>query len=295
MQSKTLALATTSLVALGLAAGSASAGNMYAGKVNLGVGNAWEDYRCDGGECSWDLEYPALSGGGSVNVPYNQFVNLQIDAFGAASLDDGYNGSFYGGFGADARVFWRDPGFGALGVFAGLGRANIGTTSSSDFAVWEAGIEGEYYCGNWTLRAQAGYLDSQDVGYLLQEAGIINATVLFYASKHLKLSAGLGYADGNVRTNNNPSDFVDSDQWNWSVGAEYLFGKSIPVSVYLDYRGQDVSNHFSGFDANFDRNAVNVGIRFPFGAGDDMMQNDREGVGYDPLDLITLPKVYWNP
>jgi hypothetical protein len=293
MNFKHLALATTSLVALGLAASGASAGNMYAGKVNLGLGYAWEDYGCDGGECSFDLQYSTLHGGGSVNIPYDAFVNIQLDAFGAASLDNGYSGSFFGGFGGDARVFYRDPQVGALGIFAAVGRANVGSSSSSDFAVWEAGIEGEYYCNNWTLRAQAGYLDSDSAGYLLQNAGQINANVLYYPSKHLKLSAGLGYAAGTMRTGNNPSSFINSDEWTWAVGIEYLFGKSIPVSVYLDYTGQDVSNHYSGNDAGFDRNAVNVGVRFPFGGGDDMMQNDREGVGFAPVDIIVTPKVFF--
>jgi hypothetical protein len=295
MQFKTLALATTSLVALGLAAGSASAGNSYAGKVNLGVGYAWENYSCDGGECSQDINYSMVSGSGSVNIPYSEFVNLQLDVAGAGSLDNGYNGSFFGGFSADARVYWRDPTFGALGVFAAVGRDNVGSFLSSDFAVWAAGVEGEYYCNNWTLRAQAGYLDSDSVGWLLQEAGFINATVLYYPSKHLKLSAGLGYADGTMQSVT--SRFVNSDEWTWSVGVEYLFGKTIPASVYLEYKGQDVTDHGSGPAGNFgfDRNAVSVGVRFPFGpgSGDDMMRNDREGAGYDPIDLQITPRVFF--
>jgi predicted porin len=255
------------------------------------VGNAWEDYGNDGGESSFDLQYPALQGFGSVTIPYSQWVVMQLDLAGAASLDEGYGGSFFGGFGGDARVFYRDPKVGALGVYVGVGRANVGSTSSSDFAVWDAGIEGELYCNNWTLRAQAGYLDSDNNGWLLQEAGHINGTVIWYPGKHLKVSAGIGYAAGTARTTGGPSSFVDSDQWNWAVGAEYLFGKSIPVSVYVDYRGQDVENHYSGGDGGFTRNALNVGLRFPFGSGDDMMQNDREGVGYDPVDLVIMPKV----
>ncbi|MBI1212788.1 MAG: hypothetical protein GC190_15095 [Alphaproteobacteria bacterium] len=288
MQFKTLALATTSLVALGLTAGGASAGNMYAGKVNLGLGYAWEDYHSDGGESSFDLEYSVVHGGGSVNIPYNEWVNLQLDAWGSASLDNGPSGSgsFFGGFGADAHVFWRDPEVGAIGVFAALGRVNGGSFSSSNYAAWEAGLEGEYYCGNWTLRAQLGYLDSDGDGYLLQEAGLINATVLYYPSKHLKLSAGIGYADGTVRTSSGPSSFVNSDQWNWTVGVEYLFGKSIPASVYLNYHGRDINDHM-GPTWNIDRNAVDVGVRFPFGGGgEDIKLNDREGVGFESPKLI---------
>jgi hypothetical protein len=295
MQFRTLALATTSLVALGLTAGSASAGNTYAGKVNLGGGYAWENYSCDGGECSQDINYSSVHGSGSVNIPYNEFVNIQLDAAGAGSLDNGSGGSFFGGFSADARVFWRDPSFGALGIFAAVGRDNVGSFLSSDYVVGAAGVDGEVYCKNWTIRAQAGYLDSDSTGFLLQEAGFINATVLYYPSNHLKLSAGLGYADGTMRTGGNPSSFINSDEWTWTIGVEYLFGKSIPASVYFEYKGQDVTDHGSSGDFGFDRNAVNIGVRFPFGSGggDDMQRNDREGAGYDPVDLQITPRVFF--
>ena len=294
MQFKTLTLATTSLVALGLAAGSASAaGNVYAGKFSLSVGNAWENYGADGGESDWDLNYPTIQGSGSVNVPYGQYINFQFDVNGAASLDDGYNGSFYGGFSGDVRAFWRDPEFGALGVYIAAGRANVGSTSSSDFAAWEFGIEGEHYCGNWTLRAHAGYLDSDIEGYTLQEAGRINFEALYYASQKLKLSAGLGYADGDLRSGPNPSSFVDSSQWQWSIGLEYKFGRSIPAILQVQYLGQDVENEY-GNEADMLRNALNIGLRFPFGqTGDDLKTMDREGVGYEPVDIIITPKVYF--
>ena len=87
MQFKTLTLATTSLVALGLAVGSASAGNEYAGKFSFSVGNAWENYGQDGGESDFDLQYPTLQGSGSVNVPIGGFSVLYERPF------NGGNGS----------------------------------------------------------------------------------------------------------------------------------------------------------------------------------------------------------
>lgn len=296
MQFKTLTLATTSLVALGLAVGSASAGNEYAGKFSFSVGNAWENYGQDGGESDFDLQYPTLQGSGSVNVPYGQFVNFQFDVNGAASLDDvagsgPWNASFFGGFSADARVYYRDPSFGALGVYFAAGRVNVGSTSSSDFAAWEFGIEGEHYCGNWTLRARAGYLDSDYHGWILQEAGRINFEALYYAGKNLRLSAGLGYADGDVRTGGNPSSFVDSTQWQWSVGLQYKFGKTIPAILEVQYLGQNVETHYSS-EADMLRNALNVGLTFPFGgSNDDIKDMDREGVGYNPIEILIAPRV----
>ena len=85
MKVKTIALASSALVAVATLAAPASAGS-YMGKVNLGVGHYWEDYS-DGGESSgdWENNFTAIHGAASVNVPYNDRVNLQFDVFGAAS------------------------------------------------------------------------------------------------------------------------------------------------------------------------------------------------------------------
>jgi hypothetical protein len=154
MNLKTIALATTALVAI--AAAPAQAGQ-YVGKMNLGFGNAWEDYNF-GGENSLDLDYTTLHGSASVNVPYNDRINVQIDIFGSASMDEAFSngpdGSFYGGFGAGLHLNHKDPAVGAIGVFGAVGRAAVGGTFSSDGAVFAAGLEGEYYCNAWTLSAQ---------------------------------------------------------------------------------------------------------------------------------------------
>lgn len=291
MELRTIALTTTALVAIASAVNPANAAGQYMGKVNLGLGFAWEEW-ADGGEDSSDvteLDYATLHGSASVNVPYNDRVNFQFDIFGSESLDEGWDcgnecGSFYGGFGAGLHLNYRDE-EGALGVFGTVGRAAIGETSSADFVVYGAGIEGQYFCNAWTFGAQAGYLDTDDSGYgLMKEAAFIRASANYYPSKRLKLSGGVGYVAGDTWGSDDASDVTD---WNWAFSIEYLFGKSIPVSTYLEYRGQHTEAYDSPEDEH-DRHELRAGVRFMFGGGgDDLMEADRDGAGFEMPDIIT--------
>jgi hypothetical protein len=293
MELRSIALATTALVAIATFVQPASAGgSSYMGKMNLGFGNAWEDWQCDGGECSTDLDYTTLHGSASVNVPYNDRVNLQFDIFGNESLDEGNDcgstcGSYYGGFGAGAHLNYRDPLEGALGVFGTVGRAAVASTSSSDYVVFAAGLEGEYYCNAWTFSAQAGYLDTDESGYgLMKEAGFIRAGAAFYPSKRMKLSGNVGYIDGNTTGSDSASDVTE---WNWGFTVEYLFGQTVPVSTYLEYKGQS-SDAYSPNSFTGDRHEVRAGVRFLFGVSDDLQKADREGAGMESPDILTWPR-----
>jgi hypothetical protein len=296
MELRSIALATTALVAIATVAAPAHAGQ-YMGKVNLGFGFAWEDIE-SGGESTNDLDYTTMHGSASVNVPYSEWVNLQFDIFGSQSLDEAWDnncnngcGSFYSGFGAGAHLNYRDPMTGALGVFGTVGRSNVAGRSgtwSTHFVVFAAGIEGEYYCNAWTLSAQVGFLDTDVTGYgLMREAGFARAGVAYYPSKRLKIAGSVGYMAGDTSSTVPTSD-VDVVDWNFSI--EYLFGKSIPVSTYLEYRGH-ATEAFSSPVWEFDRHEVRGGVRFMFGGtGDDLKQADREGAGMQSPDIITLPR-----
>lgn len=288
MNLKMIALATTALV--GIAAAPAQAGQ-YMGKMNLGLGYAWEDYDYNNGNED-KLDYSSLHGSGSVNIPYSDRVNLQLDIFGEASLDEAYDndcggelcGSFHGGFGGGAHINYNDPAVGGIGVFAAVGRVNVGGDSSSDGVVFAAGLEGQYYCNVWTLSAQAGYMDSDTTLWgLVKDAGFLHAGVAYYASNKLKLSGGVGYLAGQTSHSANPDDI---SEWNWGLGIEYLFGKSVPVSTYLEYKGRHLEE-FSNPTYDLDRHEVRVGVRFLFGGGDDLQKMDREGPGFESPDLIT--------
>jgi predicted porin len=254
------------------------------GKVNLGGGYFWEEF--DGSE---EMNFSTIHGSASVNVPYSDTVNLQFDVFSVASADNDGDGadSYYGGSGLGAHLNYRDE-TGALGVFASLGRANVGDPNDEDdFAVFAAGIEGQYFLSSWTLSAQAGFLDSDDNGELVQNAGFINLGAAYYASSKLKLTGGVGYLDGETDSTGNPDDVT---QWNWALGVEYLFGKSIPASTYLEYRGQAIEEDNGGDIDEVDSHSLNVGVRFYFGGDSDLMKADREGAGMSSPDLQSLSR-----
>lgn len=283
MKTKTIALTTSALVAVAAFASTASAAGAYMGKVNLGVGHNWENFESSGN--SSDLKFTSILGGGSVNVPYDEVVNLQFDVAGAASMDNQGpgNNSYYGGFQAGAHLNYRDN-MGALGVFASAGRASEGEIDSSDNTMYfMAGLEGQYFCNAWTLSAQLGYLDSDSSGELVQNAGFIQLGANYYPSSKLKLSGSVGYLDGETSGSANPDDVTT---WNWSLGAEYMFGKSIPVSTFFEYRGRRSEEHQDPVN-KIDRDSVNVGVRFYFGT-DDLMKADRDGAGMSMPDGLTL-------
>lgn len=284
MKTKTIALTTSALVAVAAFATTASAAGAYMGKVNLGVGYNWENFKTEGD--SIDQNFTSILGGGSVNIPYDEVVNLQLDVAGAASMDNQGTGdnSYYGGFQAGAHLNYRDQ-QGALGVFVSAGRASEGEYNSGDDTMYfMAGLEGQYFCNAWTLSAQLGYLDSDSNGDLVQDAGFIQVGADYYASSKLKLSGSVGYLDGETYGSDDP---YDVQTWNWSVGAEYMFGKSIPVSTFFEYRGRRSEVNWDP-TGKIDRDSVNLGVRFYFGNDGDLMKADRSGAGMSTPDGLTL-------
>ena len=254
-----------SLVVLAFGSTSAFAGAM--GSVSIGTGHTWQDV--DDAE-DQDDQFMNLFIGGKVNIPYSQTVNLQLDAFGDAAYANEDDDNNYGtGLGVGAHINYRDQ-QGLLGVFGATGRTSgIDENTVSFFA---AGFEGQLYCDQWTLTGMLGYLDSNydvdggETGGYLNNAGFARLGAAYYASKRLKLSADVAYADGEQSND-------DASLWDWSAGIEYLFSTSTPASVFVEYRGVNAENEF---DDELQNHAVNLGVRFQFGATD-LMHADRSG------------------
>lgn len=285
MQFKTLALATTSLVALGLSA-PANAGGGMMGEVNLGYSHNWLDIGATGSP-GWDTSYPAVFGSGRVNIPTGDNINVQADILGRVSLDD----SIFSGksLGADSGHFVvgghinRRDDEGMIGVFGGVGRVY-------DFLgapVFMAGFEGQYYCGHWTLNAQVGYLDS-DEGFLLRNAGFVQLGANFYPRKDLRVSGRVAYINGEQGFYGTYSG--DVEEWAWALDASYWMGKSIPASAFVEYKGRSAESEFGGegspFSVDTDEHTVSAGFRFHFG-GDGFEDADRNGAG------ASLPDPDW--
>jgi predicted porin len=199
-------------------------------------------------------------------------VNVQLDAFGDAAYANEDDDNNYGtGLGVGAHINYRDT-QGLLGVFAATGRSSgIDENTTSFFA---GGLEGQWYCDSWTLSGMLGYLDSgydEDGGEAVTSsftnAGFARIGAAYYASKRLKLSADVSYADGE-------QDGDDATLWDWNAGIEYLFSPAVPASLYVEYRGMNSENEAD--NRELQSHGVNVGVRFHFGATD-LMHADRAG------------------
>lgn len=269
MNFKTLALATTSLVALGLSAEAASAATApMMGEVDLGYGYNW----LDGGETGGDtFDYPAILASGRVNIPTSAHVNVQASFDAWTSMEDSIFGGKASHLLAGVGLNYRDE-VGLLGVFGGTGRVNNYFIGGAP--VYVAGFDGQYYCGDWTLSAQLGYLDagSDDISLLVSNAGFAQLGVDYYMGKW-KFSARGSYVDGEIAGyGGNP----DAEEWAWSFGVHYWVGQSMPVSVFAEYKGRTLDIGSGGPGSEFDEDTVNAGFTFHFGGGD-FKQQDRQG------------------
>lgn len=268
------------------------------GDVSLGYAHNWQNFDADGGEGpDGDADYPAIFGEGRVNIPYSDTINVQLDIDGRASLD---TDSFFFGkaavpaqhFAIGGHINYRDD-QGMLGVFAATGRVqdNGSFFGVNGAAVFVAGIEGQYYGGNWTLGGQLGYMDS-GTSLLLTNAGYARVSGTYYLSKALKLTGDVAYIDGEQ------SFFgtIDASQWAWGLGAHYWFGKSVPVSGFVEYRGRSAEVSFGPIEPSLDQNSINLGLTFHFGGADGFQDADRNGASGNlpDFDWYRLPFVNIN-
>lgn len=271
MLSKKRGLAATALVALGfgIAIPAVGAGAPIFGQVSMSFGEVWQDTNTSNAIAD---VFTALAGGARVAVPYSSDVMIQAGLSGDSTFA-GANGNdrenYAGGFGADLHINWRDPSSGTLGVFGAVGRSTSIDDESAPF--FAAGFTGQLFCDQWTFFGQLGYLDTSNDPDFFHNAGFVRGGAAYHASKRLKISTDLGYADGE-------QDSTDGDAYlvAWGAAAEYWFGVSVPASVFLEYRGQysetkaDVA---SGDDLT--SHTVSLGVKFHFN-GADQVDSDRQ-------------------
>lgn len=290
MQFKTLALATTSLMALGLAAApvaQAKGGPQLMGEVELDLSYYWDDWNfgSEGSSSDSETEYTTFIGAGRVNIPYDEWYNLQVDIFGLAALADLDTYAPAGFFGGATHINWRNPNVGLLGVAFGVGRVNSDSVFGGKNAMtFLAALEGQWYCERWTFYGQLGYWDSDQNSFLLQNAGFLRGVVTYYGDPRWKIAGALKYIDGEITDSGYFDEFVDSDSWDWSLRGDYMFGRSMPVATFLEIGGRYADTNFgSSSDPELDVFWVNLGVTFYLG-GDgvsDLQYHDRNGASVD--------------
>src|SRR5262249_14770501 len=84
MNWKSLALVSTSIVALGFSATASHAAPPAMGEVEFGVTQWFDTYRYPSN--SYDYDWASIDGAARVNIPYNQWTNIQLDFSADGSL-----------------------------------------------------------------------------------------------------------------------------------------------------------------------------------------------------------------
>ena len=177
----------------------------------------------------------------SLTLPVGHNFGLQFD--GALAKVGGND--FYD---AGAHLFWRDPGVGLFGVYAGYAQLNaLGGLHTS-----RIGVEGERYFGKLTFEGAAGYENGDAANGVYGHAKLD-----YYWTPNLMTSSGFTYegagyysskAEYQIRSDDaaSVSLFANSD-WhandNYMVlgGLKIAFGKN--MSLIDRHRKQDPANY----------------------------------------------------
>lgn len=183
-----------------------------------------------------------FQGVGSLSLPLGCLFGAQIDV-GGGDLD----GTDFWGVGG--HFFIRDPESHLLGVHAQY-------VDLDGFDIFRIGLESEFYLGNVTLSAFAGYEDAES----LSDDLVSNVELAYYLTEDFKVSGGY-------------RRFLDIDAG--AFGFEFQPGFGFPMSFFADAMiGSD------------DYTSIMGGIRIFFG-GDDktLMARHRQD---DPPHLFNL-------
>ncbi len=206
------------------------------GKVEFGGGFADDsDHSSDG----------VFYGGASLSVPLGNMLGLQADI----AAKDTFNDTAVGG---NVHLFMRDPNSHLIGVIAGYGDAGKAN------AAW-AGGEAEFYLGNISLEASAGYLNVDPNNGRNRDKVFAFGDVAYYPVENFRLALGAssvaGFESGHAT-------------------AEYLLD-ALPVSFKV--KGEVGENSFA---------AVTAGVSFYFGGDSStksLMRRHRED---DPRNKV---------
>jgi hypothetical protein len=206
------------------------------GKVEFGGGFADDsDHSSDG----------VFYGGASLSVPLGNMFGLQADL----AAKNMFNDTAVGG---NVHLFTRDPNSYLLGVIAGYGDAGKAN------GAW-AGGEAEFYLGNVSIEASAGYLNVDPSNGHSKDKAFAFGDVAFYPVENFRLALGAssvaGFESGHAT-------------------AEYLLD-AMPVSFKV--KGEVGENKFA---------AVTAGVSFYFGGDSStksLMRRHRED---DPRNKV---------
>ena len=235
----------------------------------------------EGGSRQFEANPWAIGGDARVDIPFNDYVSLQLDQYGEGLFGDLETSENYtGGYLTGAHLTYREMDRYLLGAFAGVGKVHFASTSDDAYTQWLVGVEGQAYFGNTTLFGQGGYsdVDSNDSTSQnsLAEAWFLRGVARHYMNGgDTKLEGELGWAHG-VNDNvggGNGTDSVDAIWWGAEIEhAVWSFGYDGFVSLFGRYEGyyydednqsggDETTNHVFILGARFDLNQENPLMR----------------------------------
>jgi len=230
-----------------------------------------------GGEAT---DYWTLGGSGAFDAAWGN-LNLQTDFSAEGVLeknsDDDTLEHWYGG---GLHVGWRDPKFGSVSGFAGIGKVKINNLGDDDpdTIAWTAGLEGQLFFDPVTLYLQGGYMDRQsiasggDVAYI-KNAGFVRVVPRVFVGDNFKIEPlKLSYTEGTM----------DPDRDNvwilgWGAELEYRL-ENLPVSAFLSYDGARYDQE-DDWDVLYEHR-IGFGVRLYFGQ-ESLKTNDRHGASLE--------------
>jgi hypothetical protein len=205
-------------------------------------------------------------------------MSLQIDAqaegvpkqtsMGYSNAADGRIDGLFGG-----HLSWRYPNSYLIGFFGGLaGVENNDYDGSMTLGV--LGVEGQWYCKDWTFYAQAGYEPLLTNSDDFEPVGLAFGRFVarYFVTDNDRLQGEFAY--GSAGINDRPHSYND---YLWGASWEHRYAGT-PFSTTLEYDGFE-SDHSSS--VNFAReHIIKVDFKIHFGE-DTLEEDDRQGATLD--------------
>lgn len=223
-----------------------------------------------------DDSYSTTAGVARLNFNMGNGFNLQGDAFGEyawlkSSAEDSYLSTLGGGLHAYMR---GDTG--ALGVYGAL--ADVGIETSGGGETHTIGVEGQWYAGDATVGAQAGFLDSDHSDNdMIRDAFYVRGLARYYFGENTLVQAEAAYLKGEMDVDNDDIKII-------SLGARLQHELDFfpgdfdwPGKVYIAYRGDfaDQANE----DDHVNSHTILFGTTWTFGHS--LRDNERNGAAMD--------------
>ena len=229
---------------------------------------------------------------GRLSLPLGTNLSIQSDAsleYTEFAFNNDFNPGLDYTYHGAGHLSLRDPGFGLIGAFGGIGTtsSDVNYTSRQDFGF--AGGEVQGYFGDFTLYAQGGYIDLFE-GYELVDNGFFGRGVArWFVTPDSRFQVEGAYAQFD-----RDHDFDEINIWQW--GARYDFVWSgIPLidtlPLFVGYRGvYREACDFPTDDGNATDHTLMIGTNFFFGGGGSATLKDQDRYG---ATLDTPPIGNW--